>query len=223
MKIIAIYITLFSLVACSHMDNNGLAGSGSSDEHWAEQEKATEQKLSPTDYVAWITDEQHGLKVEKTIDNLVYTAQYKPCNYVICEEERKQEIPDTTVKSKQKELDGMQYIDLKIALKTGQGELLKYNLASVDQYQDRVNYFAFGMQKDIQLVEGRDTLNCLLFHYERVYDLAPYGTFMLGFPLGKEPKGDKTLLIFDHGFNTGIVKLFFDGRGIKYLPQLQTI
>ena len=100
--------------------------------------------------------------------------------------------------------------------------LLKYDLHSRKEYEDRVNYFAFGMQNDIRLVQGGDTLPCQLFHFERVYDVAPYATFLLAFPLGKDYSSDKTLVLFDHGFNKGILKFFFDGRDIKNVPQVET-
>ncbi|HXB13984.1 MAG TPA: hypothetical protein VNZ45_18485 [Bacteroidia bacterium] len=222
MKIVATYIIMCSLaVSCTNYRTADESGSG--DGGSGVPSSIVNEKLKPVEYVAWVENEQHGLRKEKTIDDLVYTAQYRPCGYVICEEERKEDLPDSLVKQKMKELDGMQYISLKIGLKSAQGELLKYKLSSTKEYQERVNYFSFGMQKDIQLIQGGDTLQCALFHFERIYDVAPNGTFLLGFPIGKHPDYDRTLILFDHGFGKGIVKFFFDARDIKNLPQVETI
>lgn len=219
-------ICLLSACNSSFTGNVSADGSSSSLPYARSEESkiaSANEKLVPAQYVRWVEDEQNGLKKEKTIDDIIFSAQYKPAQYVVCEEERKDSITGSEVQKKLGELGGMQYYDLKITLKSGQGELLKYNLSSAEQYQDRVNYFSFGMQKDIQLVDGNDTLPCLLYHYERVYDVAPYGTFILGFAPGKNPKANKTLLLFDKGFNKGIVKLYFEEKDIEYVPQLQTI
>jgi len=178
-------------------------------------------KLAPSQYVSWIEDKNNGMEKEKKIDDIVFSVQYRPVPYVICEEEKKNEISDSLAKRRSAELSGMQYMNLKIEVP--QGELLKYGLTKNAQYEDRVNYFSFGMQKDIQLVEAGDTLPCLLFHYERVYDIAPYGVFLLAFPKGKDAEGDKTLIFSDNEFNKGIIKFHFEGKDIKKLPQLETI
>jgi hypothetical protein len=117
----------------------------------------------------------------------------------------------------------MQYYNLRIELKDGTGELLKHGATSAADYKGRVNYFAFAMQNDIKLVEGDDTVPCLLFHYERAYDVAPYGTFLLAFPLPKNSKTDRTLIFTDHGFNKGIIKFFYRGADINNQPQLEVI
>lgn len=223
-RYIFMVMVLFSVVSCSRsnagMDMSGGGSAATMDNNVVER---VNQKLPPVEYVRWVEDEKNGLKREKTLGDMIFSAQYKPESYIVCEEERKESIADTVLKKKLKELTDMQYYDLKIEIKDGQGELLKYGLTSTEQYQERINYFSFGMQKDIQLVDGNDTLPCLLYHYERVYDVAPYGTFILGFAKGKNDNAGKTLLLFDKGFNKGIVKFYFEGKDIKYLPQLQTI
>lgn len=217
-------ITLLFLASC--MQGSGSFGGGGgyvSGTSTDDDNSITKERMSPGSYVKWVEDEKNGLKEHKVIDDMVYTAQYKPYDYIICEEEKKDVIPDTIVKSELKELNGLQYIDLKIALKSGQGELLKYNLPSTEDYNGRVNYFSFGMQKDIQLIQNGDTLPCVLFHFERIYDIAPYATFLMGFPLGKHPEADKTLQFSDHVFNKGIIKFFFKGKEVKNTPSLETI
>lgn len=183
----------------------------------------TNIKLTPGDYVNWVQAKEHGLKKEKTIDDIRYTALYKPSKYVICEEERTNTLADSIVKRKTKELDGMQYYNLKIELKDGTGEFLKHGASSAADYKERVNYFAFAMQNDIKLVEGNDTLPCLLFHFERAYDVVPYGTFLLAFSLPKNSNTDRTLIFDDNGFNKGIIKFFFRAVDINNQPQLEVI
>ena len=119
----------------------------------------------------------------------------------------------------------MQYYDLKIELKDGQGEFLKYKLASSNEdYEKRVKYCAFDMQKDIKLLAGNDSMPCTLFHFERAYDLAPYGIFLLGFPLSKIGSDkEAAIVIQDKLFNKGILKFTFSESELKNLPKLKTL
>src|SRR5438105_2151917 len=72
----------------------------------------------------------------------------------------------------------MTYFNLKIELTNGQGEILKYNLASPQQYDSRIKYISFGMQNDIFIVQNSDTLRPGLYQFERIFEVAPIATVM---------------------------------------------
>lgn len=180
--------------------------------------------MEVSDYVQWVQNSENGFRKEKVIDDLTFFVQYKPYEYIVSVEERKEEISDTLLKSKIAEINDMQYYDFKISLNEGAGELLKYQLASPQEYAERVNYFAFNMQKDIQLAEGNDTLPCTLYHFERAYDAAPSSTFLLGFPLSEnKSQQEKTLLVYDRTFNKGMLKFTFRKKDLKNLPKIKTL
>lgn len=175
------------------------------------------------EYVLWIQDTENGFKKEKKIDDLTFSVQYKPYEYIICEEERKEELPDTLLKNKILEINNMQYYDFKISVNEGAGELLKHQLSSSQEYEKRVNYFSFMMQNDIQLVEDKDTLPCALFHFERTYGASPSSIFLLGFPVSKNKTAvEKTLLIYDRTFNKGLLKFTFTRKDLRNLPKIKT-
>jgi len=181
-------------------------------------------RLGVRDYIQWVQDSKNGFRKEKTINNLRFSVQFKPFEYIVCLEEKKSELADSIVRRKVSELNDMQYYDLKIALTKSSGEILKHELTSTQQYQERVNYYAFGMQNDIQLLDGTDTLPCVLFHFERSFDASPESTFLLGFPINRrEVSGDKTLIIYDRIFSTGLIKFTFSKKELKNLPKLKTI
>lgn len=213
--------------ACSEKKRTGDAGADDSGTVQQEMPGGNENEsisLEPGEYVQWVQNPENGLRKEKTIDDLVFRAQYKPHEYIVCMEEREPQLQDTLVKRKIAELSDMQYYDLKIELKKGEGELLKYKLSSAEEYDKRVNYFAFNMQNDIQLIEGNDTLPCSLFHFERAYDVTPSSIFILGFPISKNnPAESKTLVIYDKTFGKGLIKFMFSNKELKNLPKLKTL
>jgi hypothetical protein len=116
-------------------------GSGENELFNVENNKNTE--LSPVDYVTWVRNPENGLLKKKTIEELTFSAQYKPIEYVACLEVGKSTIPESVLKSKKEELQGMEYVDLKIEIPEGQGELLKHELHSAKQYDERISYFSF--------------------------------------------------------------------------------
>lgn len=218
------YFMLF-LSACSQAGNNA----NISREKKIEIENGyvpsgAAKTMDVDDYVHWVQDMKNGFRKEKSIAGLMFSAQFKPYEYIVCLEEKKRELADSTVIKKVSELTDMQYYNLKISLRDAEGELLKYQLHSAQEYQERVNYFAFGMQHDIQLVEGTDTLPCILYHFERSFDASPVSTLLLGFAIRKQADAqDKTLLVYDRTFNSGLIKFTFSKKDLKNLPKLKTL
>ena len=79
------------------------------------------------------------------------------------------------------------------------------------------------MQKDISLLDGKDTVPCDLYHFERAYDVSPSATILLGFTASKKTKNDKTLIIYDRTFNKGTVKFLFKASELNNKPKLKTL
>ena len=187
-------------------------------------EEIRKEPMHTDNYINWVRNPQNGLVKIKTIDDLKFIVQYKPYEYIVCLEERSDRVPGTIMRNKVKELEGMQYFDLKILLKKNEGELLKSGINSPEDYDKRVKYFAFGMQNDIQLVDGNDTLPCAMYHFERSYDATPVCTLLLGFKKDNSNAAKpKTLLVYDRTFNKGLLKFTFKENRLHTLPKLLTL
>ncbi len=178
------------------------------------------EKVSVQDYATWIEDINNGLKVEKTIEDFTYSLQYKPTEYVALLELKKDSVHLSELNKKISEYDGLQYFSFRISTES-RTELLKKNLAGANEYYGRIQYFSFDMQKDLKLIEGKDTLDCVLFHFERVFGLAPYATFVLGFPI-VNGEHDKTLYYNEKVFGAGKIYLTVKSKNIKKLPSVIT-
>ena len=189
------------------------------------------EKLNARDFVNWVEDAENGIKANKTIGNFTYSVLYKPYQYLALLELKKDSLTQQKIKEKTKEYDGYQYFTFRIVSEKKTDELLKVNLKSENEYYARLEYFSFNMQNDIKLIEGTDTLNCVLFHFERIYGLAPYATFVLGFPLtATEQKAqdkkrermyiDKTILYNDKVFGAGNVYITIKAENLNSIPEL---
>jgi hypothetical protein len=84
-----------------------------------------------------------------------------------------------------------------------------------------VAYSAFEMQKDIYLVDGMDTLPCVMFHFERSFDVTPFGHFSIAFEnSGNRRFTEKQIVFTDRLFNNGTIKFLFQSEDFTKAPVL---
>lgn len=180
------------------------------------------ETLLPSDYIVWVNNEDNGLVKKKTIVPLEVEALYKPLDYIIANEQRTNAIDKVAYEARKKALEGLQYYTIKLGITGGKLDVTNYEVSDNGQQQERLNYLSFAMQKDIKLVEGMDTLPCVLYHFERSYDIAAYRTFVLAFEKKETNKTtDKTLILDLPYFKTGPVKLNYKIADLEAIPNLK--
>lgn len=184
----------------------------------------SQKELSPVDYVKWMEKDGNGFRKTKAIDKLEFEVQMKPVDYILLKEEN---IDPGTKKqdfeNEKKQLGDMQYFTLKI--KTPEGtDPLKFQLANKDEFYARVKYYSFDIQSDLSLVDGKDTIHCVLAHFERNYGLAPEITCLLGFPAHQKnsTQNDKSFIYYDRVFNSGNLIFGFSKQDILNAPKLKS-
>lgn len=184
----------------------------------------TKTKLDPTGYAQWVENEENGLKVQRKTGNFEFELQYKPADYMVLMEQKKK-VTARSLEQRKRELGAMQHYTLKIKALDQTRDILRSGITDERQYYERLEYFMSYMQDDISLVEGTDTLPCLLFHFERNYGLAPYSSMVLAFEsdtIKKQQVPDRTFVYNDPVLGTGVVELSIKGRSIANCPALKT-
>jgi len=180
------------------------------------------EQMPPSEYVQWINNPENGIVKEKTIHPLTVELLYKTIDYVIANEFRSDAIPVDAYNQKAAELEGMQYYTLKLGIVDERFDVTNYEVEDEAQQQDRLSYLSFAMQKAIKLVEGKDTLACKLYHFERSYDLSPKRTFVLGFDAKEANKTkDKTFILDLPFFRTGPIKINYKQTDLEQIPDLK--
>ena len=189
-------------------------------------------KLGATEYMNWIENVDNGIKVEKKMGEFTFTAMYKPLEYLALIELKKDNISKKELEKYNAEYSDLQYFTFRISAENQKEELLKVGLKSENDYYSRIEYFSFKMQNDLKLIDGKDTLDCALFHFERVYGLAPYATFVIGFPLTKEEGTNtstkknvfknKTILYDEKVFQLGKIYMTIKEDNLNRIPELIT-
>lgn len=182
--------------------------------------------LLPSNYVQWVKNPENGLRQSKIIKELEFTAQYKPLDFIVAQEERTNTLSKELLQHRKKEL-GKDYLYYNFRIKNTKGQLSPVGSGaySEGQYQRRLAYFTFDMQRDLHLLHGQDTLPCTLFQFVRSYDVAPYVEFALGFKKETQTvlNQDITFVFEDPLLGIGTVKLLFDASNFKNIPTIKTL
>ena len=179
------------------------------------------QELDGKAYLSWVKNPENGLKVEKEISGINYTAQYKPYDYIVLNEEKELDLATTLVKERKKKLAGMVYYNFRIST-TNQTDVLAKGASDKSMYMQRSNYLSYDFQNDITLITETDSINCGLYHFVQGYGVVPYVDMVVGFPVDQVNK-DQTLVINDQVFGNGIIKFHINKKDINNIPQLVTI
>lgn len=182
--------------------------------------------LEPKAYVNWVRNEENGLVKSKTLRNLEFTAQYKPLDYIVAMEEKKERLESDFVQKRKEELgEDLMYFNFRIEAPKGENPM-SYQLRNEQERSIRMSYFMGNIQDHLYVLHDSDTLKCIDFMYVRNYELAPYIDFTLGFgAAGKKPEdlGDVKFVYDDQLYGTGKVNLGFRKREITTIPTLKTI
>lgn len=178
--------------------------------------------LPADEYIRWVENKENGLLVEKQVGDYKITLQYKPQEYAVLMDERKISFTTQEMTARKKAFEDMDYFTLKLEAEDGK-DITKFNITDEQEYYARLQYFAMEMGNDLQLIEGKDTTKCTIFHYERTYGIDPRAAFVLAFPKKKtsgKTATDKTLLFSDRHLGTGPVMLTVTGEAINTIPEL---
>jgi len=215
------YLFLLCIFLSCHRAGN-ISSEGSFHPGIRELEAWHQQDLAPEHFQQWVKEPEHGLLQTKKIDNVEYSLLCKPVDYIISKEAGNGKVSASEYARKIEELSDLIYFDLRIKIDHCNGEFLKYGVSSSEEYQDRVAYSAFAMQQDIRLVSGGDSIPCSLFHFERAFDVVPYGNFLMGFSADPATLKDLTFVFHDNLLQKGIIKFSVDPRLLTHLPKLKT-
>ncbi len=179
--------------------------------------------LLPGDYVRWIEDGTNGLMVRRQVEGYEFALQYKPIEYIVAKQERTDRLKAAIVKKERAEMEDMQYYTLSI--QTTQ-EKKQFAESKESNPEAQATYFSGPMQEGLKLVDGTDTLPCLLFQYEPTFNLRPFSNFLLAFDLVREEDGtpsneDKTLIFKDKFLGIGPIYITIKGRNLDHIPSIK--
>lgn len=176
------------------------------------------KELNKNEYVKWVENVDNKLHKVKKMNNIVFDLQYKPIEYIALQ---KQLHANDNLNKIISNTEEMYYFNLKIKYENNNSNLLKKDVQSSAEYQERVYYYAYMFEKQIFLIIDSTKIPCKLYHFERSYDLSPNTSIILGFPKSNNQKNSFQLSIEPELLNTGIINFYFDKKTLENIPTLK--
>jgi hypothetical protein len=111
------------------------------------------------------------------------------------------------------------HIEQRVADRKVNTSVLKYQVTSLEQYQQRVQYYEFAAQKDIRLLCGDAELVPVAYQYENHLDVSPVNTLVMAFP--RCSSNDDWQVVFnDRVMGNYLLKANFRNDVIAQLPAV---
>lgn len=179
--------------------------------------------LSPGEYIQWFKSDENHLRKAQTVNGIQYTLEYRSPEFVALLQEQNENITKTELDSVMQDFSDLLQFRLLIEVPGSQQEFLKHNLSADADYEARVKYYAFDMQKDITLkTEQGDSIPCAMYHFERTYNVSPSCVFLLGF-VSVNTNEKMEITIYDKEIGKEKIRFVFDPQELKNIPQLKTL
>lgn len=177
--------------------------------------------LDPAEYIKWVENEKNGLNITKQAGDYKFSMQYKPLEYIVLKENTNQKTDKTSIEKRKSEINGMQYFNLRISMLSGE-EVIKAGITDKDSLKTRKQYFEYGMQNNIKLIDGADTLPCLMYHFEMNYGLVNFNNINLAFNNAANANdiNDKTILFEVAEIGIERIEIVIKKSSIYNLPLL---
>ncbi len=176
---------------------------------------AREKKLQPVSYVQWIEDTNNGLRIDKEDKPYRYELQYQPPAYLALRQLGNQRITSEVLKEEIANRGDYLYFSLKM-----QTERDGSVLTGIDM-PDKSSYLLSGIQKDMFLLSGSDSLACIMSHVEPANSLIPYDQCLLAFEKPKDDKEDLVFLFRTDVYRKGWLTIPVKRENINKIPQLK--
>jgi hypothetical protein len=181
------------------------------------------KELNMEAYAQWVENTDNGLCIKKDIQEFEFKLIYKPIDYILDYEYKNDAIKKDSILNRRKELNGYQYITFKIKSTSGK-EIMSEGITVENEYYERLEYFIDAVKDDFTLIDGKDTLPCRVYHFERSYGLSPYNTMVMCFEdpdTNEINNNDKTFLYDDKVLGVGKIAMKISGNDLDNLPTLK--
>ncbi len=175
--------------------------------------------LNTKEYTAWIENPDHGASFTKKINDFEFAVLYKPIDYIAAIESKNRNISKDSILKRRKDLKGYQYYTFRIR-SFKDNEFFRTGMTSENEYYERLEYFVSNAQSDIKLIEGKDTIACAVYHFERNYGISPYNNIVLSFEEKDSLNtNDKVFIYDDKMLGVGKIAVKIKADGLNDLPK----
>lgn len=179
-------------------------------------------QLSPDAYIRYV--EEQGNQLSTTIKSGIwsYTIQYKPGNYIALKELDPDSVTGERISKRTGSLEKTVWFNVHIGVAGKGDDPLKYQVADLQDYNRRLDYFLNRAGTNFRLLYGdKGDMEQIGYYFENNYNVKPEVVLIIGFKIPDAlPKELMTLEYADELFNAGILKFTVPETAVKQIPTL---
>ena len=150
---------------------------------------------SPENYIKWVQNPENGCRKQTRYQNFVIDVQHKPTEYMLITNKGAD-------KSDKDALDSMQYYNLSIGVP-------KEFCQQMESNQELRDYLSYHFQEDVYIEQGKDSLPCVVFHYERTLAMKCVASYVLGFENPSQDIHQERFIILKSAFFLEPIRIAF--------------
>ncbi len=135
-------------------------------------------ELGISEYIEFIRSEKNGLSKEIRQDKYKFKIQYEPAEYLALKELRGASITPDKFDCELQRFKDYFYLDLCVSRIDGN---LLLDIKDSSVYEGLLNHFAFNLAPSVFIVQGTDTLRCLLYEMNNPGSMSPEYHFQMMF------------------------------------------
>jgi hypothetical protein len=161
-----------------------------------------------------------GLQQQKEFKDITFLLKYRPVDEMILSEIGEGKVGDSLYKKLYDKYKDLRYFTF--AFKSDKvNEIMEHNGSDDNEYFKLLDYLTNGIQNDFTLVDGKDTLQCVLCHYERNYGLSGLNNLSLAFTCKNEIASNDLVLGYDDKlFKVGKLNFRISKELLNEIPSL---
>jgi hypothetical protein len=180
----------------------------------------SQTKFGPEEYVNYVNDKENGFIQTEQVGDYEISVQYRTPEYMTIKEIGVDVLTNEIFSETSKEKNGAYYFLFQIMSSNKKSDPLELNMQDKLEYTSRISHLMSGIDEDIFLVSGDDTLPCKMHHFERSYHLTHYHNIVLVFERKTEKQADNLKLFYnDRMLNIGRLNFVFN-KHVTDVPKI---
>lgn len=176
-------------------------------------------EYSPAEFVEWVEDKNNGLLQDQDRKEYRYSFLLKPKEYLVLKSMKANDLSGDLFLKALEDYENLNYASLWIESNNGQ-PILKRQAASDNN--ELAMYYSFGLQKDLFLLEGNDTLKCVYAHQVQDGGISNRLHFLLAFEQSRNKEIKSKTFLYRHSIaNEENILFTFDMQDFSKVPKIQ--
>lgn len=174
------------------------------------------KSIDSKDYVRYFEDKENGLIISNEVGEIRATLFYKSYEYQFLKQGQNEILSYDMLNDIK--MDSLQYFTIRIESLIGNDILTVPGI--LNSYYERLEYLKNNVCKDFWIIEGEDTIPCLMSHFEQNYNMVKHINIEF---VAKTNyiKGNKKVIYNDKVFGLGALTFLFEENALNNIPSLK--